>query len=319
MKIDFFEQQRYNQRKTFFIILLFIGFLGVIGYGFDYFYIGGDFPFATLFALFIGISNSLISYYLGDQMVLGSVGAKPADSSKFKEQQLINIVNEMTLASGIPAPKVWVMEEASPNAFATGRDERHSSLCVTTGLLDTMNREELQGVIGHEIGHIRNRDILTMTIVSALVGAIVLLSDWARRTFFYSGGRSSKRARRGSGSGIIMVLVLILIIIAPIVARIMAMAISRAREYMADAASAEFTRNPLALASALEKIRNHYDRVVDRATDGTAHLFISDPKERKLTSREGFFADLLTTHPPIERRIMILKEMAGVPAGKVVF
>lgn len=317
MKIDFFEQQRYNQRKTFLIIFLFILFLGIIGYGFDYFYIGEDFPYATLFALFIGTANSLISYFLGDQMVLGSVGARPANPSKFKEQQLINIVKEMSIASGIPAPKVWVMEETSPNAFATGRDESHASLCVTTGLLDTMNREEIQGVIGHEIGHIRNKDILTMTIVSALVGAIVLLSDWARRTFFYS-GRSSRRDRKGSG-GIILLIVLILIIIAPIIARIMAMAISRAREYMADAASAEFTRNPLALASALEKIKNHYDKVVDRATDGTAHLFISDPKARKLTSKEGFFANLFSTHPPIEKRIIILKSMAGVPVGKEVF
>lgn len=318
MKIDFFEQQRYNQRKTFFIILLFIAFLGLVGYGFDYFYLGEDYPYATIFALFIGTANSLISYFLGDQMVLGSVGARPADPSRFKEQQLINIVKEMSIASGIPTPKVWVMEEASPNAFATGRDERHANLCVTTGLLDTMNREELQGVIGHEIGHIRNRDILTMTIVSALVGAVVLLSDWARRTFFYSGGRSSRRDRKGS-NGIILLLVLILIIIAPIIARIMAMAISRAREYMADAASAEFTRNPLALASALEKIKNHYDKVVDRATDGTAHLFISDPKGRKLTSKEGFFANLLSTHPPIEKRILILKSMAGIPAGHEVF
>ncbi len=318
MKIDFFEQQRYNQRKTFLIILLFIAFLGIVGYGFDYFYIGGDFPYATIFALFIGTANALFSYYLGDQMVLGSVGARPADPSRFKEKQLINIVKEMSLASGIPEPKVWIMEEASPNAFATGRDERHSSLCVTTGLLDTMNREELQGVIGHEIGHIRNRDILTMTIVSALVGAIVLLSDWARRTFFYSGGRS-RRGKKDAGGGLILLLLLILIIIAPILARIMAMAISRAREYMADAASAEFTRNPLALASALEKIKNHYDKVVDRATDGTAHLFISDPKGRKLTSKEGFFANLLSTHPPIERRIMLLKQMAGIPISKPIF
>ncbi len=319
MKIDFFEQQRYNHLKTFLIIFLFIGLLGVIGYGFDYFYLEHDFPIATLFALSIGVINSLFSYFLGDQMVLGSVGAKPADPLRFKEKQLINVVEEMSLAAGIPAPKVWIMEETSPNAFATGRDEKHASLCITTGLLETMNREELQGVIGHEIGHIRNRDILTMTIVSALVGAIVLLSDWARRTFFYTGGRSSRRGRKGSGGGIILILVLILIIVAPILARIMAMAISRSREYMADAASAEFTRNPLALASALEKIKNHYDKVVDRATEGTAHLFISDPQNRKLSSKEGFFANLLSTHPPIHRRIMILKEMAGVPVSKVVF
>ncbi|MGQ9618958.1 MAG: M48 family metalloprotease [Candidatus Aminicenantia bacterium] len=317
MKIDFFEQQKYNQRKTFFIILIFVGFLGIIGYFFDYFYLESDFPIATIFALFIGTTNSLFSYYLGDQMVLGSVGARPANPSRFREQQLINVVKEMAIAAGIPGPKVWVMEEASPNAFATGRNEKLASICVTTGLLETMNREELQGVIAHEIGHIKNRDILTMTIVSALVGAVVLLSDWAKRTFFFS-ERSSKKSRKGSG-GAILIIVLILIIVSPILARIMAMAISRAREYMADSASAEFTRNPIALASALEKIQAHYDKVVDRATDGTAHLFISDPKNRSLTSKEGFLSNLFSTHPPIQKRIMILKHMAGVPATKPIF
>ncbi|MCM8758166.1 MAG: M48 family metallopeptidase [Candidatus Omnitrophica bacterium] len=308
--IDFFQQQRINKWKTLNIILLSIIILGTIGYAVDKIHFGNQFPAITIVAIFVAVANSIISYFYGDKMVLSSVMARPPDTSNFKEQQLVNVVREMSIASGIPVPAVFVMEEASPNAFATGRDEQHSSICVTTGLLNTMNREELQGVIAHEIGHIRNRDILTMTVVAAITGAIVLLSDWARRNMLYS-SRTRKKSS-GKGSGILLLIVLILIIIAPLIARVMAMAVSRAREYMADAASAEFTRNPLALASALEKIQQHYDKIVDRATVGTAHLFISDPRNSRINNDESFFANLFSTHPPIHKRIMILKNMAGV-------
>ncbi|MCX7704718.1 MAG: M48 family metallopeptidase [bacterium] len=307
--IDFFQQQRINRWKTFNIILISVILLGIIGYLIDTSYFKNKFPVMTIVAVLVAVINSLISYYYGDKMVLASVDARMPDTAVFKEQQYVNIVNEMSIAAGIPRPQAFVMEEPSPNAFATGRDQQHSSICVTTGLLDTMNREELQGVIAHEMGHIRNRDILTMTMVAAITGAIVLLSDWARRNIFYSSGR--KRSGKGS-SGLFLLIILILMVIAPIVARLMAMAVSRAREYMADASSAEFTRNPLALASALEKIQQHYDKVVDRATEGTAHLFISDPRNSKINNHESFFANLFSTHPPIHKRIMILKQMAGV-------
>ncbi|HOL50351.1 MAG TPA: M48 family metallopeptidase, partial [bacterium] len=241
--------------------------------------------------------------------------ARSPDVSNFKEQQLVNVVQEMSIAAGIKAPEVYVMEEASPNAFATGRDANHASVCVTTGLLDSMNREELQGVIAHELGHIRNRDILTMTVIAAITGAIVLLSEWARRSMFYSGsysGRARRSDKSSSSSGLLLLAILIITIIAPLIARLMALAVSRAREYMADAASAEFTRNPLALASALGKISTHYDKVVDRASVGTAHLFISAPRNSKLNNSESTFAEMFSTHPPIEKRIAILKHMAGV-------
>ncbi|HOL35648.1 MAG TPA: M48 family metallopeptidase, partial [bacterium] len=241
--------------------------------------------------------------------------ARSPDVSNFKEQQLVNVVQEMSIAAGIKVPEVYVMEEASPNAFATGRDANYASVCVTTGLLNSMNREELQGVIAHELGHIRNRDILTMTVIAAITGAIVFLSEWARRNMFYSGsysGRTRRSGKSSSSSGLLLLVIIIITLIAPLIARLMALAVSRAREYMADAASAEFTRNPLALASALEKISKHYDRVVDRASVGTAHLFIADPRNSKINNSESFFAEMFSTHPPIEKRIMILKNMAGV-------
>jgi len=316
-KIDFFEQQRYNGRKTILIIVIFVFVLAAIGYLVDIAYIGDPIPYATIFAVAIASLNSVFSYYKGDSLILFSLGARPAEGNDLKIQQLKNVVQEISIAAGIPMPKVWIMDETSPNAFATGRDEKHASVCVTTGLLDTMNREELQGVIAHEMAHIRNRDILTMTIVSALVGAIVLIADWARRIFYYGGGRrSSSDRRRSSANGVILLIVFLLAILAPIIAQLMALAISRSREYMADAGSTEFTRNPKALAAALAKIANHYDKVVDKATDGTAHLFISDPKGRALSAKEGLFADLLSTHPPIKKRIQLLQAMAGIPLSE---
>lgn len=310
--IDFFQFQRKNAQKTFLIIFQSIIIFAVIGYAIDRFYMKNQFPVMTLLAVIVATINSIIAYYHGDKLVLVSVKARLPDTSNLKEQQLVNIVQEMSIAAGIQPPHVYIMDETSPNAFATGRDQNHASICVTTGLLDTMNREELQGVIAHEFGHIRNRDILTMTMVSAIVGAIVLLSDWARRTFFYSDTSGKRKSGKGSSSGLILLFLLVISIIAPLIARIMALAVSRSREYMADAASAEFTRNPLALASALEKISKHYDHVVDRASTGTAHLFISDPKGSKLNDSESFFSELFGTHPPIKKRIMILKQMAGV-------
>ena len=313
--IDFFEQQRRNRRETALLIAGFIVLLGALGLGLDLAYLQAGFPWLTLAALSFGGLDSWVSFYAGDKMVLASVGARKPNPSVLKEQQLQNVVQEMSLASGLPVPQVYIINEASPNAFATGRDAAHASIAVTSGLLETMNREELQGVIAHEIGHIRNRDILTMMIVAALLGAIVLLADLGRRMVFYGGvGRGGGR-KKDSFQGVMIVIVLVLMILAPIIARLMALAVSRSREYMADAASAEFTRNPVALASALEKISTHYDQVVDKASQGTAHLFIADPLNKAVNQKEGRLAAWLGTHPPIQNRIRILRQMAGVYAA----
>jgi len=307
MAFNFWEQQERNKRKTAFLIFIFIIILGFIGYGVDVLYLNSKYPLMTLIAVAFASIQSLVAYYAGDKMILATVGAQPLDLNVPVEKQLFNVVKEMSIAAGIPMPKVYIFPEDSPNAFATGRDEHHSSIAVTDGLLYTMNREELQGVIAHEMAHIRNRDILTMMIVSALLGSILLLSDWARRIMFYGGRGSRRKSSSSSGNAIIFVIFIILIILSPIIARLIALAVSRAREYMADAGSVEFTRNPEALAKALEKIATHADRVVDKATQGTAHLFFSDPLNRKLNNKESFFAELFSTHPPIQKRIAILR------------
>lgn len=307
MAINFYEQQSKNQRKTFLLIFIFISILGFIGYGIDKLYLGSEFPIATIIALMASSIQSLIAYFAGDKLILATVGAQEIDLNVPEEKQLFNVVKEISIAAGLPMPKIYIFPEDSPNAFATGRDEYHSSIAVTDGLLWTMNREELQGVIAHEMAHIRNRDILTMTITSALLGAIILLSDWARRMLFVGSSRSSKSRKNGSSNIILLIIFIILIIIAPIIAQLLALAVSRAREYMADAGSVEFTRNPNALANALEKIAHHADQRVDKATLGTAHLFFSDPLNRKLNNKESFFAELFSTHPPIYKRIQILR------------
>jgi len=312
--VDFFAQQRYNRRVTALLIAGFILLLGLIGMGLDIGYAGWAVPWFTFGAMAYGGLHGWVSLALGDKMVLASVGARAPDPQNLKEKQFMNIAAEMAIASGLPVPKLFVIQEASPNAFATGRDAAHASVAVTTGLLETMDREELQGVIAHEIGHIRNRDILTMTVVAALLGAIVLLADFGRRMVFYGGmGRSRRRDSNGI-EAVMMVLVLLLLILSPLIARLMALAVSRSREYMADAASAEFTRNPTALANALEKIAGHYDKVVDKASRGTAHLFIADPMHLAVNNKEGRLATWLGTHPPIRTRIHILRSMAGAAA-----
>ncbi len=308
MKIDFFEQQRINKKRTIFLIFLFIFLAVILGLAIDS--LNSSFPILTFLALIFSSIHSLIAFHRGDKIVLASLRARKADLSNLKEKQFLNILQEMSLASGVPIPKGYIIPETSPNAFATGKDEKSSSVAVTMGLLETMNREELQGVIAHEIGHIKNRDILTMTVVSALFGVVVLLSDWGKRMLFY--GVQGRGRKRSGGSGILLLIVIILVIISPLIGRLIAMAISRSREYMADAASAQFTRNPLALASALEKISNHYDQIVDKATQGTAHFFIADPLNRALGKKEGKIAELFSTHPPIQNRIRILRQMAGV-------
>jgi heat shock protein HtpX len=247
----------------------------------------------------------------GAKSVLQSTGAIPADPANPAQKQLINVVEEMSIASGIPKPQIFVVPDADPNAFATGKDPQHSYVAVTQGLLDSLNREELQGVIAHEMSHVRNYDIRLMTVVAAFVGSIVLLSDSARRCIRFGGlgGRSSKSRSGGSLGAIFLVLWLLGIILAPLIAQVMAMLVSRRREYLADASGAELTRNPLGLASALRKLDGASAPTVS-IKRGAAHLCIVDPLGRNLNSKEGFAAELFGTHPPIEKRILALDAMA---------
>ncbi len=313
---NIFDQQRRNLARTKMFMAGFVLFLVFLGLGADAFLYGSGgtpgFPICTIAALLVGSFSAWWSVRGGDQMVLESTRARPIDLNDPRQRMADNVVEEMAIAAGLPKPKVYLVPDADPNAFATGPSPDKASIALTSGLLERLNREELQGVIGHEMSHVRNFDTRLMTVVAALAGAILLLSDWARRGLWWGGGRRSDN-REGGGGGLLGVLFfafwIVSIILAPIIAQIVAMAVSREREYLADASGAELTRNPLGLASALQKI----DAAVEPTASikqGVAHLCIADPRGRKLNESEGAFANLFGTHPPIGKRVALLKEMA---------
>jgi heat shock protein HtpX len=323
--MNLYEQQISNRRKTWLIMLAFVVFLLFLGFGFDAFYVGvagGSVPIGTVAALGVGSASAFASYYHGDRAVLAATSARPieevaagaGDADTLKLRQLENIVDEMAIAAGLPRPRVYVVPDSDPNAFATGRGPEHSSIAVTRGLLDTLDREELQGVVAHELSHVRNLDIRVMTVVAALVGAIALLSDWARRGMMWGGG--SRRRGNDGGSGgsgvfgiVFFVIWLAAIVLAPFVAQMLAMMVSRRREFLADASGAELTRNPIGLAHALEKIEGAA-APTEAIKRGSAHLCIADPLGRRMNIKEGFWSDLFASHPPMAARIAALKGMA---------
>ena len=318
-----YEQQKRNRRQTMIIMAAFVLFFGFLGYGFDLYFLGVDpfgvvyedaagLPLGTIVALIVGALFASWGLQSGAVAVLNSAQAYPVPENDPRFRTLINVVDEMTIASGLPRPKIFIVPDPDPNAFATGRDPQHSYIAVTEGLIEKLNREELQAVIAHEMSHVKNYDIRTMTVVAALVGAIFLLSDAARRMMWFGGGGRGRRSSRGGGgpvAAILLVVWVIALILAPVISQLLAMAVSRQREYLADASGAELTRNPLALASALEKIESAAEptRAIKQ---GSAHLCIVDPLGRKANLKEGFVADIFATHPPISKRITLLKAMA---------
>ncbi|OGR40885.1 MAG: hypothetical protein A2X35_02825 [Elusimicrobia bacterium GWA2_61_42] len=341
--MNIYEQQSSNRRMTAGILAVFVAFFLFIGLGFDFFYTsfnpaaeptfvqGEDgyyearqtsglskVPFATIISLLVGFGMAANSMLNGPRMVLRSTMARRAVSVSEKEKQFLNVVAEMATASGLPAPTAYVVPDRDLNAFATGMSPASSVIAVTEGLLENLNREELQAVVAHEMSHIRNYDIRLMTVMAGLIGAIALLSDFAGRSFRYgnrsssTGGGSSSGGRKGGG-GAVMVLFfvvwVVLILLAPLISRLMAMAISRQREFLADASGAELTRNPLALVAALEKIRRAV-MPTSAINNGVAHMCIADPRGSLIEEKLGFTADLLATHPPMEKRILALKVMA---------
>ncbi|HEY3045826.1 MAG TPA: M48 family metallopeptidase [Vicinamibacterales bacterium] len=323
--MNLYEQQTSNRRKTWLIMLAFVVFLLILGLGFDAFYVGaagGSVPIGTLAALGIGSASAIGSYFNGDRAVLAATSARPieevaaaaGEADTLKLRQLENVVDEMAIAAGLPRPRIYIVPDADPNAFATGRGPERSSIAVTRGLLDTLDREELQGVVAHEMSHIRNLDIRVMMVVASLVGAIVLLSDWARRGMRWGGGSRRSGGGRGSGGGGVIAIVffviwVVAIALAPFMAQMLAMMVSRRREYLADASGAELTRNPIGLAHALEKIEGAV-APTEAMKRGSAHLCIADPLGRRMNIKEGFWSDLFASHPPMAARIAALKGMA---------
>ncbi len=294
--------------------MTFMGFFLCIGASVDYLYFdvftpaGPGLPVATLIALGIATASAMAAYYGGSDIILSSLGAQKLNLKTPEHRELQNVVTEMALASGSAMPRVYVIFDPAPNALATGTNEKNAAICVTTGLLTLLDREETQGVVAHEMSHIRNEDMLLMTLVSVLLGGIALLADWGGRGFYSV--RSGRRLSRKNP--LVFIPLLLLIAFSPLIARLLAMAVSRQREYLADAMAAQYTRNPLGLARALEKIAAA-TMPFHRATRGTAHLFFVNPLRRRLDDRDGRAADLLSSHPPIRHRIELLCRMAGAP------
>ncbi len=326
--VNLYDQQAANRRKTGVVIGLFLLLVLFLGLGFDRFVLGTApsfdpsrpgpsrrpaFPVATAIALGVGTLSAWLGYRRGDRLVLASCRAVPLAPIDLKARQLDNVVEEMAIASGLPKPRVYVVRDPDPNAFATGRDPAHASIAVTEGLLASMNREELQGVIAHEISHIRNYDTRVMTVTASLLGAVLLLHDWSARTGPWRERDSDDGRGHGAGHLLVFILWIALVVLAPLLGQLIAMSVSRNREYLADASGAELTRNPLGLASALRKLQAA-TAPTHSISRGTAPLCICDPLGHALNNRQGAWADLLATHPPLSERIRILEAMAYAPS-----
>ncbi len=305
----FYDQIGANKRNSVLLAIAVIAILGLLGL-FIGWAVAGD-PAVALpsmaGAIAIGLAASLFSYFLGDSLVLSISGAKEVTAQS--HPQLFNVVQEMALAANVPMPKVYLIDDTAPNAFATGRDPGHASVAITIGLLQKLDREELQGVMAHELSHVRNFDIRFSLMVGVLVGSIALLADFFLRFTFWGGGRSSRSRDSGGGGlqALIMVVALALAVLAPIMARLVQMAISRQREYLADASAIELTRNPVGLQQALAKIALDKEplEVANRATQ---HLYFENPiKHADARSRS-----LFSTHPPVVERINRLRALGGM-------
>ena len=308
---SFYSQISANRRRSVLLVLLLTAFLGFFGFVIGFAMSGGYWQgglVATGIAVVIATLMTSVSYFAGDSIVLAVSGAREVNDQV--APQLMNVVREMPIAANVPVPKVYVINDSAPNAFATGRDPRHASMAVTTGLLDKLDREELQGVIGHELSHVRNLDIRFALLVAVLVGSIALMADFFLRFTFWGGLGGGRSRDRGSGGGglviIAIVLGLILSIIAPIIARLVQLAVSRQREYLADASSVELTRNPYGLERALAKIATDRE-VLEVANRATQHMYFTNPIKKFESRRSGLFS----THPPIVERINRLRALTG--------
>lgn len=295
-----FEDIKKNKIKSWFIVLLFLIFIAVIVY---YICMALDLgELSIIIAMIFAIVSTWGSYYYSDKIVLKLNNARPA--TKEEDLKLVNILDSLVISAGLQEkPQLYVIEDAQPNAFATGRNPKHAVICVTTGLLEKLDYYELEGVLAHEMSHIKNYDILLSAVVSVMVGFVVILSDWFTRISFYGGRRGRDRDNDNNGNAIVMLIGLIFLILAPIFGQLMQLAISRKREFLADATAIEFTRNPDGLISALEKISADPNelKVANKATE---NMYIANPFRNKKKS-----SDLWSTHPSTEARIEALRNL----------
>jgi heat shock protein HtpX len=297
-----YEQIARNKWKSAALVLFFVVFIFVLTWVFEQ--VTGWGKGGLVLALAVSMMMAAGGYYASDKIVLAISRARPVTKEEFP--YLYNVVEGLTIAAGIPAPRCYVIEDTAPNAFATGRDPKNAVICVTTGILQKLNRVELEGVVAHEMSHIKNYDVRLQTLVVVMAGVVALLSDWILRSFLWGGGRRRSRDDRGSGgAGAILIVVgLVLAVMAPFFATIIQLAISRKREFLADASAAMLTRYPAGLASALRKISADTEPL-EAANKATAHLYIVNP----LKDIKGGVNKLFSTHPPIEERIAALEKM----------
>jgi len=299
-----YEQIAANKRKTFVLIFGFVVLLGLVGAAFDLLLNGGVVGIAIVAV--IVIVSSVVSYFNSDKAALAISHAKPADPHQYA--RLYNLIEGLCIASGLPKPRLYIIEDEAPNAFATGRNPKHAAIAVTTGLLEKMNRVELEGVLAHELSHIRNYDILVMTLTVTMVGIIALLSDFFLRFMFFGGRRDNDNNGNNPLAIVFMIVGFILLIFAPLIALVMQSAVSRKREFLADASGVQLTRYPPGLISALEKLKGD-TTVIHSASKATAHLWIEEPLEKETRKGQNRLNHLFDTHPPLDDRIRALQAM----------
>jgi heat shock protein HtpX len=293
-----FDEIAGNRRRSYLLLFVFVLLIAGIVYAFGlYFELGHYF---VVPAVVLALLMSWGSYYYSDKIVLAMSSAKAV--TREQEPYLWNTLEGLSIAAGLPMPRPYIVEDSAPNAFATGRDPQHAAIAVTRGLLEKLNRLELEGVVAHEMSHVQNYDIRFMTLVTVLVGTVVLLSDWMMRSLWYGGGRRRKSGSKGGNP--LALIALIFVILSPIIAQLMRFALSRQREFLADASGALLTRYPEGLASALEKLTADKEPL-EVANKATAHLYIINP----LTEHRGKLNSLFSTHPPIEERVERLRGM----------
>ena len=285
----------------FFFSLFTVAVVYILARGFGYGELGG-LGILGVALIMAGVMN-FVSYFWSDKIVLGVSRAKPISEKDNKE--LYRIVENLTIAAGLPVPKIYVIDDSAPNAFATGRDPKHAAIAFTTGILSKLSKQELEGVAAHELSHVGNRDTLLMAVVSVLVGTIALLADFFMRSMWYGGNRDDRGDR---GNQVFIILAIVAAILAPIVATLIQLAVSRRREFLADASGVLLTRYPDGLANALRKISSDREPL-EVANRGTAHLYIVNPLKGRDVA--GFMANMFNTHPPLEARIKALQEMEG--------
>jgi heat shock protein HtpX len=294
-----YEQITSNKRKSFLLVAFFLGLIFVLAYVLAE--LAGMGNGGLIAALLIAGAISFMSYYGSDNITLAISHARPATKEEFPH--LYNVVEGLAIAAGVPAPRCYVIDDTAPNAFATGHSPKNSVICVTTGLLEKMNRVELEGVVSHEMSHIKNLDIRLMTLTVVMIGIVALLSDWIMRTFMWGGRRRVGRDKSGAGA-IFLIVGLVMALLSPLIAQLIRLAISRKREFLADASGAMLTRHPAGLASALRKLEDDTEPL-EAANKATAHLYIVNP----LKNIKGMVNKMFSTHPPIEERIAALEKM----------